>query len=197
MMETMRRDMTRRKKQITWPSERPSDLTQFLVGGGCSPSVVWHSQAVGALLECGFHPSADCVRPHLRVLEERLKPENAVNPENAARGKKGADPDWRLRTRHVAWALACLAEARSFDPKDGKTEEEREGVELHGRILRKARDYLIVRNEAPSDPSHWIARRDNEDFWTDFWETRDRSLLSTLYALLGLCRAQRQGFGTV
>jgi hypothetical protein len=53
----------------------------MLAGEGRSPSLVWHAQAIGLLLELGFLPTAACVREHLEVIERRLQPINCRDPE--------------------------------------------------------------------------------------------------------------------
>jgi len=183
------RSMLRTDKRIPWKVEPIEPISGVLKGSGTSPSVVWHAQAVGALLELGFHPSADCVRHHLLVLRERLRPENAHDP-GAARGKRD---HWVLRTRHVAWILACLAEMRHIAPREARTQEERAGISLHLDVLHTAYRYLIVppaRHELP-----WLTRRREDEGWTEYWGGRGVNLLNTLYTLLGLCRADRHGFG--
>ena len=100
--------------RVQWPEPPAPEIDSVLMGVGRSPSVVWHSQAAGALLELGFFPSAPCVRRHLLVLKERLRPEMSAPP--AGRD----DPPWVLRTRHVAWVLACLAEMPRVDEREAR-----------------------------------------------------------------------------
>jgi hypothetical protein len=184
------RQMLRGDRKILWkvPPLEPLPET-VLIGNGTSPSIVWHAQAVGALLEVGFHPSAECVRHHLLILRERLRSENANHP-----GAVDAKRDhWILRTRHVAWVLACLAEMRRVEQHEARTPEEKAGLDLHEQVLKTAYSYLT--DSSVGSPAEWLARQPEEQAWTEYWGGRGANLLNTLYVLLGICRADRHGFG--
>jgi hypothetical protein len=173
-----------------WPDGGEGPV-RMLAGEGRTPSLVWHAQAIGVLLELGFLPTAKCIREHLNILERRLKPINCHNPEESPE-----DDGWLLRTRHVAWVLACLAEMPQFklapgDPTDLRRELEA-AMEQHGRIIRTAATYLL--GMGSDGPATWIGLREGEAVWSEVWQERKPNLLNTVYSALGLCRAERHGY---
>lgn len=180
---------------IRWPAPPELGIDGVFIGRRTppTPSVVFHAAAVGQLLELGFFPTARCVQRHLRVLHARV-----VMQQNAKDPSAG-DDGWALRTRHVAWVLACLAEMPHNEGLVGTRDpSHKKAVELHSKVLQSAYRYLVSMPMNPSseDPSSWIARRPDESAWTEYYEGRAPNLLNTLYALLGLCRAERHGFGS-
>lgn len=161
-----------------------------LAGGGRerkrAPSIVWHAQAIGVLLELGYMPSAECVAPHLEVLERRLDPRNADPPSADAE-----DVTWTLRTRHVAWVLACLAELHAQTmPSSELPVDVLEAIKHYRRVAETAFRYLVGASEA----CRWIGLQDGEPFWSEHWQIRRINLLNTIYASLAICRACRHGF---
>lgn len=120
---------------------RTGEAVKVALGGGGgerkrAPSIVWHAQAIG-VLQLGYMPSADCVTPHLEVLERRLDPENADAPSADAE-----DQTWTLRTRHVAWVLACLAELHARAIPSGEVPEEvAAALEHYRRVAETAFQY--------------------------------------------------------
>jgi hypothetical protein len=178
-----------REVKAHW-NEPPDEPDGFLVGKRGSPSVVWHAAAVGTLLELGFLPSARCVYRHLRVLEACLRPANARNPATHP-----WDSPWLLRTRHVAWVLACLAEMPRVGSDGARSEKAVAAFALHETVITTAYEYLVQRAADPADPSSWISRDEGSRVWQEHWDRRRApNLLNTLYALIGLCRAARHGF---
>jgi hypothetical protein len=161
-----------------------------LAGEGRSPSLVWHAQAIGILFELGFLPTALCVREHLEVIERRLEPANCHDPERFP----DTDP-WLLRTRHVAWVLACLSEMPQIELAPGEATVLRDRLESavaqHKKIVRTAAAYLLGIGD--DGPATWVGRR-GDDLWSEVWEDRQFNLLNTLYAMLALCRAERHGY---
>jgi hypothetical protein len=175
---------------VRWPDGHRR-LVNGLAGDNRSPSLVWHAQAIGVLLELGFLPTANCVREHLEVIERRLQPINCHDPEQS-----GDDDPWLLRTRHVAWVLACLGEMPRIELAPGDATDLRErlaaAVAQHRRIVDTALTYLL--GLAEEGPATWVGRRRGEDVWTEVWKERQPNLLNTLYAMLALCRAERHGY---
>lgn len=171
--------------------EPPEEADGVLVGKRGSASVVWHAAAVGTLLELGFLPSARCVRRHLVVLEACLRPINARDP-----ARHSWEAPWLLRTRHVAWVLACLAEMPRLDPsRIARSGEDGHAFALHESVIATAYRYLRDKASDPADPSSWIGREGNSGPWYEHWDKRHApNLLNTLYALIGLCRAARHRF---
>lgn len=161
-----------------------------LAGQGRSPSFVWHAQAIGCLLELGYLPTTDAVRRHLDILEWRLDPQLLRNP---AEVEDPNDP-WILRTRHVAWVLACLAEMPSMklDPHDEARHKANfdEAMNLHSKVILAAADYLLGLS-----PSHeWTGPDFEARAWREYWSESRPNLLNTVYATIGLARAMRHGF---
>lgn len=172
---------------------------------GKSPSVVFHGMALGLLLEMGFAPSAPCVWEHLRILDHRLRRSESVSPEDPPGGDL-RNP-WFLRTRHVAWALAMLAELPSLQiPRDATAEQRRRFIK-HRELAELAYAYL---DGGPDAPATWVGLRQNDNWWSEYWrpttETdasgqrrarfeREPNLLNTVYASLSIARGARHGLG--
>lgn len=173
-----------------WPDGATGPV-RMLAGEGRSPSLVWHAQAIGVLLELGFLPTALCVREHLDVLERRLQPINCHSPEEYPE-----DDPWLLRTRHVAWVVACLAEMPQFELAAGEPtdlrRELRQAMDQHRRIIEMAAACLL--GIGKEGPTTWIGRREGEEVWSEVWRERRPNFLNTVYAALGLCRAERHGY---
>jgi hypothetical protein len=166
------------------------EVREALWGGGDgadrAPSIVWHAQAIGVLLEVGYLPSAECVQTHLRVLKERLHPKSANDPADPR-----ADQRWPLRTRHVAWVLACLAELSAHAvPRGDVPDRIRQALAEWETVLGTAFTYLVG-NEGPAA---WVGIQPGERFWSEYWGRRRINLLNTIYASLAICRASRHGF---
>lgn len=174
--------------ETSWPDGRPGAV-RMLAGEGKSPSLVWHAQAIAVLLELGFLPTARCVREHLAVIERRLQPINCHDPEQSDE----KDP-WLLRTRHVAWIVACLAEMPRIELAPGEASSFRDeltaAIDQHRRIVTTAATYLL--GVGDGEPAAWTGPRDS--LWTEVWKEREPNLLNTLYATLALCRAERHGY---
>jgi hypothetical protein len=194
-------------------------LSPCLLGEGHrSPSLTWHAQAIASLVEMGFTPTSPCLWPHLDVIEALLRTENHCDP-----GEASSDPEerseregWALRCRHLGWIVACMSEYQPHEPgisRPGAVEAMHSGEardaprwddEKFRRLLTLAYDGLVGSPQATISPSRWIApRRDQfELVWHEFWPTGDPeqplerrpNILSTVYAILALCRAERHGF---
>jgi hypothetical protein len=170
-----------------WPDTGEPIGPALCGGAGPSPSVTWHAQAVGSLLELGFLPSAECVQTHLRIIERRLCA--SVYRDPAIRGSRDAK-SWALRTRHVAWVLACLSEL----PIDAIPADVRRAAEAqlaqHERVTTTAYRLLA----GLEDTAPWIGIAPGELFWSEHWNQRELNFLNTVYASIAICRAARHGF---
>jgi hypothetical protein len=177
-----------KQRLVEWPGVEPIEMS-VLAGRGGSPSLVWHAQAVGILLELGFLPTAKCVQEHLGILEKRLDPDFAINPE----GQEQREP-WLLRTRHVAWVLACLAELPLFEVTEKTLTGQTLAAALahHKNVVVTAARYLLGVGTGPAD---WVARDEGDARWTEVWgKRRQPNAINTIYAALAICRAERHGF---
>jgi len=161
-----------------------------LAGKGRSPSFVWHAQAIGCLLELGYLPTTDAVRHHLDILKWRLDPNLLRDP---AEVEDPNDP-WILRTRHVAWVLACLAEMPSMqlDAHDEVRHKANfdEAMNLHSEVILAAADYLLGLRASHA----WTGPDFKARAWREYWSESRPNLLNTVYAAIGLSRAMRHGF---
>lgn len=151
-----------RSVETSWP-DKQKGAVWMLAGEGRSPSPVWHAQAIGMLLELGFLPTAECVREHVDVIERRLQPMNCFDPA----GGPERHP-WILRTRHVAWLLACLAEMPRMQVTSAEHEKLRRELQRaltqHDRLVERAGKYLLgIGGGDANDPALWIGRDDDDD----------------------------------
>lgn len=147
-----------------------------------APDLVWHAQAVGVLLEFGFEPRSAAVQAHVRVMLRRLQEDNAPNPQESR-------SPWVLRTRHVAWVLACLAE-HPGDVGRRSSDGDAQGEGEFLAALELAYRY-IEGDRTAGEPARWIGPLDGA--WTECWGARKHNLLNTLYACLGIVRANHHG----
>jgi hypothetical protein len=183
--------LLRTREGVTYRDGEP--VGQVLTSGGLdtgpdrAPSIVWHAQAVGVLLELGYLPSAAALQPHLKALEKRLDPLNADDPDVST-----SESMWYLRTRHVAWVLACLSEFHAQAlPMDRLPADVVAAVDAYQTIVRTAFRYLV----GTSRSCEWVAVRPEERYWSECWaDERRQNLLNTVYASLAVCRACRHGF---
>lgn len=165
--------------------------------GGASPSVVLHAMAIGCAYEMGFAPSAPCVRRHLEILRHRLNPRESVNPEDPDDGDLRSP--WMLRTRHVAWALAMLAELPRLEVPADCSPELVEWMAIHRELAELAYRYL----DGDSAAARWIGLQEGETWWSEYWTPssskdggprrfiRKPNLLNTVYASLAVARSER------
>lgn len=180
---------------------RFSDLTRpdhggvvgdALWGEGHSPSLVWHAQAIGLLLEFGFSPTGDAIREHLEILRWRLGPDCCRDPSVY----HSRDP-WLLRTRHVAWVTACLAELPRFTIDDHEEPHLRAELERaresHNEVIQVALDYLLGRGDAEG-PSGWTGFDGEGQGWHEHWGLDELNALNSLYSMVAICRAERHGW---
>jgi hypothetical protein len=180
---------------------RPSDLLRpdgggkvgnALWGEGHSPSLVWHAQAIGCLLELGYLPTAESIAEHLEILKWRLGDDCCHDPADHPSG----DP-WLLRTRHVAWVVACLAELPRLEIDPHEDEQLRaklqRGMNLHGSVIELALEYLLGRGDAES-PGSWTGFDYDQRVWREFWGSDEANALNTSYSMVALCRAERHGY---
>ena len=177
-----------------WKLGKGESVGLALAGRDCrSPSAVWHSQGLASLLELGYAPTAPCAALHLDILEQRLRRGNYVSPESA----DSSNADWTLKCRHVTWILACLAEFQpdSLDHPDAQTQDAQRRITQHRGVLMQAYKALVG-DPASDTPAAWIAprERDGEWWWSEYFDGRHANLLNSLYAVLGICRAERHGF---
>lgn len=177
------------------------------------PSLVWEAQALGVLLEMGYTASAPCVAGRLRHVARRLDPAFAVRPP----GRGDPRPPGMLRTRHVTWVLACLAEVQPPPgPPTGDDAELRTLVATAFRYL--AGDHHAG---AADDPARWIGpppavvpaapaagggnspgagddvgSAHDQGRWCERWAGAPTpNLLNSVYAALGVFRALRHEVG--
>lgn len=179
---------------LVYPDDEPVGGCYFRESEAGSPSLVLHSMGAGVLLELGFAPSAPCVKRHLQVIKHRLYDPRVLsgqmNPDEAASTRD----DRLLRTRHVAWVLAQLAELPSTGLPDNATHEQAEPTWLHHELAETAFAYLDGDDDGPGS---WIGLRKNEGCWSEYWRgTRESNLLNTIYASLAIARASRHGLIT-
>ena len=175
--------------------ERPDGggpVGDALCGDSRSPSLVWHAQAIGCLLELGYLPTAASIGKHLDILTWRLGPACCRDPARYP----SRDP-WLLRTRHVAWVVACLAELPrlAIDPYE---EEHLRGqleraMQLHARVIEIALDYLLGRGSREG-PAGWTAFDHDRRAWREHWGSGELNALNTLYSMVAVCRAERHGY---
>lgn len=156
--------------------------------GRRAPSPVRHAMAIGVLYEMGYMPGAPCVQRHLAVLRERLAPANVTSPVGPPTGPT----EWNLRTRHVVWVLAMLAELPSRTIPPGAPAAARQGLADHDDLFRRAYRYLDADRDAP-----WIGLGEGQRQWSEYWRPgpdgylRSPNLLNTIYAAIAVTRAER------
>ena len=167
-------------------------MGEALCGIGRSPSLVWHAQTIGGLLEFGYLPTTEAIRKHLEVLRWRLGPDCCRDPMK----HKSRDP-WLLRTRHVAWVVACLAELPTLEIASREEEHLRadleRGMKLHREIVAIGLSYLLGPREA-GGPSEWTGFDEQLRGWHEHWGEDELNALNSLYSMVAVCRAERHGW---
>ena len=155
-----------------------------------SPSLVWHCQAIEALLELGYHVGDAAFADHLAVMKARVDESNYFDPETTSVADVTRFP-WVLRTRHVSWILRCLYSAHgSVDEVGGNNGGEADPIRTS--IAEKA-FALLGGDGRVGRAASWIGMRTGEQYWSEHWHRRRPNVLNSVYAARAVCRASRYG----